>query len=198
MARDTALRPRASGSTFPKKSGRFARAMARRQPHSRRHPCQRSPGRGEGAAIRVERPGRPRISSVEFSDFCIDGLHFTADGPGNNPENSYVNGKTGIFVADANDSFRITGMGFVYLEHALTIYNADALSIHDNFIAECGSCIELRGWGQASKVTDNFVGAGFRGHSIYAENHGGTPITANNSSPEALAVSTLTVSRVPA
>ena len=102
---------------------------------------------------------------------------------GCNPENTYVNGKTGIYVADANDSFRITGMGFVYLEHALTIYNADALSIHDNFIAECGSCIELRGWGQASKITDNLIGAGFKGHSIYAENHGGLLITANNVFP---------------
>ncbi len=137
----------------------------------------------KGAAFCVERSGSPRISSVEFSNFCIDGLHFTADGPGNNPENTYVNGKTGIYVADANDSFRITGMGFVYLEHALTIYNADALSIHDNFIAECGSCIELRGWGQASKITDNLVGAGFQGHSIYAENHGGLLITANNIFP---------------
>lgn len=136
-----------------------------------------------GAAIRVARSGSPRISSVEFSDFCIDGLHFTADGPGDSPENSYVNGKTGIYVADANDSFRVTGMGFVYLEHAITIYNADALSIHDNFIAECGSCIELRGWGQASKVSDNLIGAGFRGHSIYAENHGGLLITANNIFP---------------
>jgi inulin fructotransferase (DFA-I-forming) len=94
-----------------------------------------------------------------------------------------VNGKTGIYVASANDSFRVTGMGFVYLEHALTICNADALSIHDNFIAECGSCIELRGWGQASKVTDNLIGAGPRGHSIYAQNHGGLLITANNVFP---------------
>ena len=146
-------------------------------------PVSTAQDESEGAAFRVARSGSPRISSVEFSDFCIDGLHFTADGTGNNPENSYVNGKTGIYVADANDSFRITGMGFVYLEHALTIYNADALSIHDNFIAECGSCIELRGWGQASKVTDNLLGAGFRGHSIYAENHGGLLITANNIFP---------------
>jgi hypothetical protein len=136
-----------------------------------------------GAAILVKRTGSPRISSVEFSNFCIDGLHFAGDGPGNNPENSYANGKTGIHVSDSNDSFRITGMGFVYLEHALTIYNADALSIHDNFIAECGNCIELRGWGQASKITDNLIGAGFRGHSIYAENHGGLLITANNIFP---------------
>lgn len=136
-----------------------------------------------GAAFHIERSGNPRISSVEFSSFCIDGLHFTPDGSDLHPENTYTNGKTGIYVAGPNDSFRINGMGFVYLEHAVTIYNADALSIHDNFIAECGSCIELRGWGQASKVTDNLIGAGFKGYSIYAENHGGLLITANNVFP---------------
>ncbi|MGX5771431.1 right-handed parallel beta-helix repeat-containing protein [Microbacterium trichothecenolyticum] len=136
-----------------------------------------------GAAFLVARSGSPRISSVEFSGFCIDGLHFVGDQPGENPENSYANGKTGIHVRDANDSFRITGMGFVYLERAMTIHKADALSIHDNFIAECGSCIELRSWGQASKITDNLIGAGPHGHSIYAENHGGLLITANNVFP---------------
>ncbi|MFJ6027236.1 NosD domain-containing protein [Pseudarthrobacter sp. NPDC092424] len=136
-----------------------------------------------GAAFYIERTGNPRISSVEFANFCIDGLHFAADGSGMHPENTYVNGKTGIYVASANDSFRITGMGFVYLENALTVYHADALSIHGNFIAECGSCIELRGWGQASKITDNLVGAGFKGHSIHAENHGGLLVTANNIFP---------------
>ncbi|MFY9714142.1 MAG: NosD domain-containing protein [Microbacterium sp.] len=136
-----------------------------------------------GAAFYVERGGDPRISSLEFSNFCIDGLHFEADGSEMQSENTYVNGKTGIYVASANDSFRINGMGFVYLEHALTIHNADALSIHDNFIAECGSCIELRGWGQASKITDNLIGAGFKGRAIYAENHGGLLITANNVFP---------------
>ncbi len=136
-----------------------------------------------GAAFYVERSGSPRLSSIEFSNFCIDGLHFTPDGSELDPENTYVNGKTGIYIANANDSFRINGMGFVYLEHALTIYDADALSIHDNFIAECGNCIELRGWGQASKITDNLIGAGFKGHSIYAENHGGLLVTANNVFP---------------
>lgn len=138
----------------------------------------------KGAAFYVERSGNPRISSVEFSDFCIDGLHFIEDGSGEtNPENTYTNGKTGIYVASACDSFRITGMGFVYLEHGITIYHADALTIHDNFIAECGNCIELRGWGQASKITDNLIGAGFKGYSIYAQNFGGLLITANNIFP---------------
>ncbi|AFH61120.1 NosD domain-containing protein [Paenibacillus caseinilyticus] len=138
----------------------------------------------KGAAFYVERSGNPRISSVEFSDFCIDGLHFVEDGSGEtNPENTYANGKTGIYVASACDSFRISGMGFVYLEHGITIYHADALTIHDNFIAECGNCIELRGWGQASKITDNLIGAGFKGYSIYAQNFGGLLITANNVFP---------------
>jgi hypothetical protein len=138
----------------------------------------------KGAAFYVERSGNPRISSVEFSNFCIDGLHFIEDGSGEtNPENTYTNGKTGIYVASACDSFRITGMGFVYLEHGITIYHADALTIHDNFIAECGNCIELRGWGQASKITDNLIGAGFKGYSIYAQNFGGLLITANNVFP---------------
>jgi len=136
-----------------------------------------------GAAFLVERAGSPRISSVEFANFCIDGLHFTPDGSDLPAENTYVNGKTGIHVASANDSFRVNEMGFIYLEHALTIHNADALSIHNNFIAECGSCIELRGWGQASKITDNLIGGGFKGHSIYAENHGGLLVTANNVFP---------------
>ncbi|MDU0348296.1 NosD domain-containing protein [Actinomyces sp. MRS3W] len=137
----------------------------------------------EGAAIRVARQGSPRISSVEFNGFCIDGLHFKSDGKAVNPENSYVNGKTGIYVEDANDSFRVSEMGLVYLEHALTVRKADALSVHDNFIAECGSCIELLDWGQASKVTDNLIGAGPAGHSIYAENHGGLLVSANNVFP---------------
>lgn len=144
------------------------------------------PGADEsaGAAFYVEREGDPRISSVEFSNFCIDGLHFTEDGTGDpNPENTYVNGKTGIYVASPHDSFRINGMGLVYLEHGLTLCQADALSIHDNFIAECGSCIELRGWGQASKVTDNLIGAGYKGYSIYAENFGGLLISSNNVFP---------------
>jgi len=137
-----------------------------------------------GAAFYVKRDGNPRISSVEFSNFCIDGLHFLADGSEEpNPENTYTNGKTGIYIASAQDSFRVTGMGMVYLEHGIVIYDADALDIHDNFIAECGNCIELRGSGQASKVTDNLIGAGYKGYSIYAQNFGGLLVAANNIFP---------------
>ena len=69
------------------------------------------------------------------------------------------------------------------MEHGITIYHADALSIHDNFIEECGNCIELRGWGQASKITDNLMGAGYKGYSIFAQNFGGLLISANNIFP---------------
>lgn len=137
-----------------------------------------------GAAFYIKRDGEPRISSVEFADFCIDGLHFIEDDTEqSDPENTYINRKTGIYVASAGDSFRITGMGLVYLEHGIMVYNADALSIHDNFIAECGNCIELRGSGQASKITDNLIGAGYKGYSIYAHTYGGLLISANNVFP---------------
>lgn len=137
-----------------------------------------------GAAFLIERTGEPRISSIEFSNFCIDGLHFISDkNDTDNPENSYVNGKTGVYVATAQDSFKFNEMGLVYLEHGITIYNADALSIHDNFIAECGNCIELRGAGQASMITGNLIGAGYKGFSIYAQNFGGLLVTANNIFP---------------
>ena len=137
-----------------------------------------------GAAFYVNRIGNPRISSVEFADFCIDGLHFIDDGSDNNDaENTYSNQKTGIYVASANDSFRMTGMGIVYLEHGITVYDADALAIDNNFIAECGNCIELRGMGQASRIANNLMGAGYKGHSIYAENYGGILVSANNVFP---------------
>ncbi|AVM69502.1 fructotransferase [Lachnospiraceae bacterium oral taxon 500] len=141
-------------------------------------------GEEAGAAFYIKREGNPRLSSVEFSDFCIDGLHFANDGEEkDNIENTYINGKTGIYAASAQDSFRITGMGLVYLEHGVVMYYSDALNIHDNFIAECGNCIELRGWGQASKITDNLIGAGYRGYSIFAQNCGGLLISANNIFP---------------
>ena len=137
-----------------------------------------------GAAFYVKREGSPRISSVEFCNFCIDGLHFMDDSDQcDDPENTYVNGRTGIYIASKHDSFRITEMGFVYLEHALTAYYADALTIHDNFIAECGNCVELRGYGQASKITDNLMGAGYKGYTIFAENFGGLLIASNNIFP---------------
>jgi len=140
------------------------------------------PHETDGAAFLVKRGGSPRISSVEFADFCIDGLHFT-DASNGDAENSYRNGKTGIHIASANDSFRITGMGLVYLEHGVVSYHADAMTIDNAFIAECGNCIEFRGMGQASKVSNNLIGAGYNGYSIYAENFGGLLVAANNVFP---------------
>lgn len=134
------------------------------------------------AGFLVKRAGNPRISSVEFADFCIDGMHFS-DFSNADAENSYKNGKTGIHIASANDSFRITGMGIVYLEHGVVSYHADASTIDNTFIAECGNCIEFRGMGQASKISNNLIGAGYDGYSIYAENFGGLLISGNNVFP---------------
>lgn len=128
-------------------------------------------------AFLVRRSGSPRLSGIVFRDFCLDGVNFTPDG------NSYRNGKTGIEVASDNDSIHITGMGFVYLEHALIVRGADALRIHDNMIAECGNCVELTGAGQATIVSDNLMGAGPEGVTLLAENHEGLLVTGNNFFP---------------
>jgi inulin fructotransferase (DFA-I-forming) len=147
-------------------------------------PPQESLDEAAGAAFLVRRAGSPRISSVEFADFCIDGLHFAGEaGARDDAENSYRNGRTGIHIGCANDSFRMTGMGLIYLERGIVAHDADAMTIDNNFVAECGSCIELRGMGQASRISNNLIGAGYRGHSIYAENHGGLLVSANNVFP---------------
>ncbi|MFG2054736.1 NosD domain-containing protein [Micromonospora sp. NPDC048930] len=132
---------------------------------------------GNAEAFRVARTGNPRLSSVVFENFCLDGVAFTTN------QNSYRNGKVGILVDTDNDAFRVERMGFAYLERALVIRNADALSVSGNFIAECGNCVELIGSGQASKVTDNLIGAGYVGYSIFAEGHEGLLVTANNIFP---------------
>ncbi|WP_311379770.1 NosD domain-containing protein [Arthrobacter sp. ISL-48] len=128
-------------------------------------------------AFLVRRTGSPRLSGIVFRDFCLDGMDFTPD------ENSYHNGRTGIEVASDNDSLHITGMGFVYLEHALIVRGADALRVHDNMIAECGNCVELTGAGQATIVSDNLMGAGPDGVTLLAENHEGLLVTGNNFFP---------------
>ena len=137
-------------------------------------------------AFLVRRTGSPRLSGVVFRDFCLDGVEFPPDG------NSYRNGRTGIEVASDNDSFHITGMGFVYLEHALIVRGADALRVHDNMIAECGNCVELTGAGQATIVSDNLMGAGPEGATLLAENHEGLLITGNNLFPRGRSLVELT------
>jgi inulin fructotransferase (DFA-I-forming) len=132
---------------------------------------------GNSEAFIVTRGGNPRLSSVQFENFCLDGVAFTPN------ENSYTNGKVGIRFDTANDSSRIENMGFVYLEHALIVTQADALNVTENFIAECGNCIELVSSGQASKITNNLIGAGYNGYSIYAESFFGLLVTGNNIFP---------------
>lgn len=132
---------------------------------------------GNAEAFLVGRSADPRIAAVEFRDFCLDGVNFTGN------QNTYLNGKVGIRINTASDSCRIEGMSFIYLERAFVAYGADALNVHNNFLAECGSCIELTGYGFACKVTDNQIGAGYVGFSIFAEGHEGLLITGNNIFP---------------
>lgn len=45
---------------------------------------------GHSEAFIVTRGGDPRLSSVQFENFCLDGMAFAPN------ENSYLNGKVGI------------------------------------------------------------------------------------------------------
>lgn len=135
---------------------------------------------GENEAFLVSRGGAPRLSAVNFENFCLDGTGFAGD------QNSYENGKTGIRFATDNDACRVRDMGMVYLEHALIVDGADALDVSGNFLTECGSCIELLGAGQATTVNHNHLGAGPKGHSILAENHNGLLISGNNVFPRGI------------
>lgn len=129
---------------------------------------------GNAEAFLVTRTGNPRLSSVEFRDFCIDGLTFPAN---------YSNGKVGVRVASSHDSFVFDGMGLIFLQRALIIDSTDALTVSNNFLVECGSAVELTTSGQASKVVNNLIGAGYIGYSIFAENHEGLLIEGNNIFP---------------
>ncbi|GAB2718735.1 NosD domain-containing protein [Streptomyces bullii] len=137
---------------------------------------------GNSEAFIVQRTGDPRLSSIEFRDFCLDGVSFTPT------QNSYTNGKIGIRFASDNDACKVTGMGFVYLERALVNNGADAFDATDNFIVECGSCIELTGASQAVKVTNNHIGGGFTGYSVFAEGAEGLLVTGNNVFPRGRSV----------
>ena len=132
---------------------------------------------GHAEAFLVNRVDPPRLSSVVFRELCLDGVSFDGD------QNSYVNGKVGIRFQSDNDACVVDGVGFVYLEDALVCNNVDAMSITNNFIAECGGCVYLTGSGQASKVTNNLMGAGYNKHTIYAQNHMGLLVEGNNIFP---------------
>jgi inulin fructotransferase (DFA-I-forming) len=132
---------------------------------------------GNAEAFLVDRPGDPgvvgRINSVEFRDFCINGV--SASKP-------YVPGnlKIGIRVQADNDSFRIEGMGFCYLRTAAILRAADAYNITNNFIAECGSCIELTAGSIVGLITNNYLISAWGGSAIFAENGDGIAITGNS------------------
>lgn len=125
----------------------------------------------------MARSGSPtvvgRLNSIEFRDFCIDGVSSSKPyTPGN--------GKTGILAETDNDAFRIEGMGFVYLTHALVIRGADAPYITNNFIVECGSCVELLGASQVARITNNFLISAWAGSAVLAENAEGLLISGNS------------------
>lgn len=114
-----------------------------------------------------------RLNGIVFQDFCIDGI---------SDSKPYLpgNGKTGISVQYDTDSLRIEGMGFVYLAHAIVARNADAFNITNNFITECGNCIEMVNSSIVGKISNNYLIAPWAGFSIFMENNDGVLITGNS------------------
>lgn len=117
----------------------------------------------------VDKSGSPgangRLNSVVFQDFCIDGVSSSKPYTGANG-----NGKVGIKVQFDSDAVRVEGMGFVYLQEAVTIRNADAYSITNNFIGECGNGIRMINGSIVGKITNNYIVTPWGGHSIFIEN----------------------------
>lgn len=114
-----------------------------------------------------------RLNSIVFQDFCIDGVSSSKPYlPGN--------GKTGIKVQYDTDSLRVEGMGFVYLANALVVRNADAFNITNNFIAECGSAIQMNDGSIVGKVTNNYLISAWAGNSLFIENNENCVISGNS------------------
>jgi inulin fructotransferase (DFA-I-forming) len=117
----------------------------------------------------VDKAGRDpgatgRLNSVIFRDFCIDGMNSAKPYTGANG-----NGKIGIKSQFDCDGFRVEGMGFVYLDSAVTVRNADAYSITNNFIGECGNGIRMINSSIVGKITNNYIVTPWGGHSIFIE-----------------------------
>ena len=114
-----------------------------------------------------------RMDGIVFQDFCIDGV---------SDSKPYIpgNGKTGILVQSDTDSLRIEGMGFVYLTHAIVVHNADAFNITNNFITECGNCIEMVDGSIVGKITNNYLISPWAGNTIFMENNDNTLISGNS------------------
>lgn len=132
---------------------------------------------GHSEAFLIQRPGNPsnvgRLDAIVFQDFCLDGVSSSKPYlPGN--------GKVGISVQSETDAFRIEGMGFVYLSRAIVMTGADAFNITNNFITECGTCIQLDGFFIVGKITNNYLISPWAGFSIFAANGEGIVITGNS------------------
>jgi len=127
----------------------------------------------------VDKSGSPgtngRLNSVVFQDFCIDGVSSSKPYTGTNG-----NGKTGIKSQFDSDAFRVEGMGFVYLEEPLTVRNADAYNITNNFIGECGNGIRMINGSIVGKITNNYIVTPWGGNSIFIENAENVLISGNS------------------
>ena len=145
--------------------------QSRRQSHPRADPAST-------AAFTVRREAAPRLSGIVFRDFCLDGVSLRAR-PEQLPQRHAPASRSPPTTTPCTSPAWASSTSSV----ALVVRGADALRVHDNMIAECGSCVELTGPARPRIVSDNLMGAGPNGPTIRAENHEGLLVTGNNLFP---------------
>jgi hypothetical protein len=122
-------------------------------------------GRGGGSRVRVEAevgfwapraPGAPRVNSLAFCDFILDG-------------GAVDRGRRGIVVEQDSDAVVVVNMAMKELDEALVLRAADAASITQNMILENRSCLRLVESGKALVVANNRLGGKPGGITAFCE-----------------------------
>lgn len=129
------------------------------------------------SAFRIYRSGDfhqvGRINSVEFRDFCLDGVDVDRPYTGN-PQ------RYGISSDSLTDSVRIEGMGFTRLHTAILMHGNDGTNVTNNFIVEVGVGIEMYGPDCTNpQITNNTIINPWDGASVLVDG-GNNPYIADN------------------
>jgi hypothetical protein len=142
-------------------------------------------GTGNGGASRIivdaesgfvvpRRPGAPRVSSLVFRDFLLDG-------------GSAAERRRGIAVLQDNDGVTIRDIALNAFGAAITLVAADAASITGNMILENSSCLRLEVAGIACVVANNRMGGKPDGVTAFFEGQERLVVAGNNIFPDGYA-----------
>lgn len=116
---------------------------------------------------------KTRLSGITFKGFQIKGQ-------GNNG--------FGIKGETDTDGVTVSDMVINNVGLGIELKGADAVSIHDNWIAETQSCVKLSGASQQANISNNSMGAQPGGVTIDMENPDRYTISSNNLYPDGASV----------